>query len=166
MTNEELNERFAQMAEVVTSLGTKVDRTADVVERLAESTDIRIRELQENDRLLAERLDQLVDGYLGLQFNLGTIAELLRQVIREHQQARAENERWRAEHERWRAEHERWRAEHERWRAEEEQRRADQEQINQELRQKQAESDQRFNILLEEIRFLIRQQRPPEEQPD
>jgi len=36
-----------------------------------------------------------------------------------------------------------------------------------EFRQRQAESDQRFNVLLEEVRFLIRQQqRPPQPEDD
>ncbi len=35
------------------------------------------------------------------------------------------------------------------------------EQEIQPLQQRQAESDERFNMLLEEIRFLIRQQQPP-----
>ncbi len=116
MTDEEINSRFAHMAEAVA--------------RLAESSDARIQELRENDRLLSEKMDRLVDGYLALQQNLGTTSELLRQVIRENQQ----------------------------WRAEQEERKAEQERINEEFRQKNAESDQRFNILLEEIRFLIRQQ--------
>jgi galactokinase len=141
MTDEELNLRFAQMSEAVASLAAssqtqflqldqKVAQVADTVARLAESTDARNQELKENDRLIAEKLDRLVDGYLGLQQNLGTTSELLRQVIRENQ----------------------------RWRAEQEERRVEQERINDEFRQKHAESDQRFNVLLEEIRFLIRQQ--------
>jgi hypothetical protein len=48
--------------------------------------------------------------------------------------------------------------EHQQWRAEQEERKAEQERINEEFRRKHTESDQRFNILLEEIRFLIRQQ--------
>jgi hypothetical protein len=51
MTEEELNSRFAQMAEAVA--------------RLAESSDARIQELRENDRLLSEKMDRLVDGYPG-----------------------------------------------------------------------------------------------------
>ncbi len=104
-------------------LDNKVDQVADTVFRLAESTDARIQELRENDKLIAKKLDKLVDGYLGLQQNLGTTSELLRQVIRENQEKKIEQER-----------------------------------INEEFRQKHAESDQRFNVLLEEIRFLIRHQ--------
>ncbi|NJK64608.1 MAG: hypothetical protein HC921_19660 [Synechococcaceae cyanobacterium SM2_3_1] len=107
-------------------LDNKVDQVADTVSRLAESTDSRIQELRENDKLIAEKLDKLVDGYLGLQQNLGATSELLRQVIRENQERKVEQER-----------------------------------INEEFRQKHAESDQRFNVLLEEIRFLIRHQNRP-----
>ncbi len=36
----------------------------------------------------------------------------------------------------------------------------------QDLRQRQAESDQRFDILLQEIRYLIHQQQPPTQEEE
>lgn len=44
--------------------------------------------------------------------------------------------------------------------------RARHERFLEEMRQQQAESDQRFDVLLQEIRFLIRQQYPPTQEED
>jgi hypothetical protein len=86
MTNEELNDRFAQMADAV---------------------------------------GHIADAQLGTQKQIGLLSDLMQRVIERQEQ---------------------------------------QEQEIREIHLRQEESDQRFNILLEEIRFLIRQQRPREDQ--
>ncbi len=131
MTDEELNARIAQMTDAVARLAETTDsrfeQMANAVSRLAESTDSRIQELTENDRKLTQKLDQLAEGYLGLQKTMGVTADLLQGLIRENRQ-------WRVE----------------------------QAQINEESHRRHEEHEQRFNVLLEEIRFMNRQQHPPE----
>ncbi|NJK61750.1 MAG: hypothetical protein HC921_02845 [Synechococcaceae cyanobacterium SM2_3_1] len=113
MTDEELNARFAQMT--------------DAVSRLAESTDDRVQELRENDRLLNNKFDRLVDAQLRFQDQLGEMARLMREDREDRQRRQAEQER-----------------------------------INEESRKRHEEHEQRFNILLEEIRFMNRQRQTPE----
>jgi hypothetical protein len=134
MTDEELNERFAQLAEAVS--------------RVAEAGTVGMRELREvilgqqtsmrelRDIVLGQQtsMRELRDIVLGQQASLG----LLSRMLLESQERAAED-------------------------------RASQAQVVQEIRteiqqvhERQAESDRRFDVLLNEIRYLIRQQQPPE----
>ncbi len=94
------------------------------------------------DEELNEKFGRLVDAQLRFQDQLGDLARLMREDREDRQRRWAEQERKWAEQER-------------KW--------AEQELINAESRQRHEENEQLFNILLEEIRFLIRQQHPPEE---
>ncbi len=99
MTDEELNARFAQMA--------------DAVGRVAHAQ-------------------------LRFQEQLGDLAGVVRQVIARQDRHEQELAEFRRQHEQELAE----------------------------FRRRQEESDQRFNVLLQEIRFLIRQQQPPPPKED
>lgn len=86
------------------------------------------------DAELNDKFDRLVDAQLRFQDQLGEMARLMREDREDRQRRQAEQER--------------------RW--------AEQERLNAESRKRHEEHEQRFNVLLEEIRFLIRQQHPPE----
>ncbi len=102
MTEEELNERFAQLAEAVS--------------RVSEAS--------------TRGMDRLLTGQLALQRLGGQLSEVVLEIRAEVAQLKAERQQRAAE--------------------------------IAELRQRQAETDARFNILLDEIRFLIRRQFPEE----
>ncbi|NJK65076.1 MAG: hypothetical protein HC921_22305 [Synechococcaceae cyanobacterium SM2_3_1] len=100
MTDEELNDRFAQMADAV---------------------------------------GKIADAQLGTQKQIGLLSDLMQHVIERQEQQEQEIQEIR-------------------------QRQLHHDEEMEKFHQRQEESDQRFNILLEEIRFLIRQQRPQEDQ--
>ncbi|MEN9225863.1 MAG: hypothetical protein Q6L60_02660 [Thermostichus sp. HHBFW_bins_43] len=97
MTDEELNQRFAQLTEAVS--------------RVAEAS--------------TQGMDRLLTGQLALQRLGGQLSEVVLEIRAEVAQLKQENAN---------------------------------------LRQRQAETDARFNVLLEEIRFLIRRQFPEDGQ--
>ncbi|MEN9221858.1 MAG: hypothetical protein Q6M04_05410 [Thermostichus sp. BF3_bins_97] len=97
MTDEELNQRFAQLAEAVS--------------RVSEAS--------------TQGMDRLLTGQLALQRLGGQLSEVVLEIRAEVAQLKQENAN---------------------------------------LRQRQAETDARFNVLLEEIRFLIRRQFPEDGQ--
>lgn len=94
------------------------------------------------DEELNEKFSRLVDAQLRFQDQLGEMARLMREDRQE--QARI-NEAFRQRHIQHDEEMERFR------------------QRIDESNRRHEENEQRFNVLLEEIRFLIRQQRPPAE---
>ncbi|MEN9222012.1 MAG: hypothetical protein Q6L60_15360 [Thermostichus sp. HHBFW_bins_43] len=87
------------------------------------------------DEELNERFGRLVDAQLRFQEQLGDMAGILRQVVQRVDQVAQRMDQVVANQERH-------------------------EQELQEFRQRQAETDQRFNVLLEEVRYLIRRQEP------
>ncbi len=111
MTKEELNERFAQLAEAVS--------------RVSEAS--------------TRGMDRLLTGQLALQRLGGQLSEVVLEIRAEVAQLKADREQNQIQQEQRTAE-------------------------IVELRQRQAETDARFNVLLDEIRFLIRRQFPEEDQ--
>ena len=91
---------------------------------------------------LNARFGQLVDAQLRFQSQLGDLARIFRDKTQQQDRLIEQHERLIDQHEQLIEKHE---------------------QEIQALQQRQAESDERFNVLLQEIRFLIRQQQPPPE---
>lgn len=118
MTDEELNARFAQMADAI---GRIADATSQESTRLEAAVE-RVADASSHG------IQRLEAAQFRFQEQLGDIVRAFREQAEQHDRAIAEN----------------------------------QQQI-QELRLRQAESDERFEILLQEIRFLIRRQHPPQE---
>jgi len=92
------------------------------------------------DEELNVRFGLLVDAQLRFQSQLGDLARIFRERDQQKDQLIEKQDRLIEKHEQLIEKHE---------------------QELQALQQRQAESDERFNVLLQEIRFLIRQQQPP-----
>ncbi len=98
---------------------------------------------------LNARFGQLVDAQLQFQSQLGDLARIFREKTQQQDRLIEQQDRLIKQHERLIEQHEQLIEKHE--------------QDIQAQQQRQAESDERFNVLLQEIRFLIRQQQPPPE---
>jgi chromosome segregation ATPase len=129
MTEEELNERFAQLAEAVSRVAEASTRG---MERLSER-------IEQVNSVSTRRMDRLLTGQLALQRLGGQLSEVVLEIRAEVAQLKADREQNQIQQEQRAAE-------------------------IAELRQRQAETDARFNVLLDEIRFLIRRQFPEEGQ--
>jgi len=129
MTKEELNERFAQLAEAVSRVAEASTRG---MERLSER-------IEQVNSVSTRRMDRLLTGQLALQRLGGQLSEVVLEIRAEVAQLKADREQNQIQQEQRTAE-------------------------IVELRQRQAETDARFNVLLDEIRFLIRRQFPEEDQ--
>jgi hypothetical protein len=115
MTDEELNQRFAQLAEAVSRVA---EASTQGIERLSER-------IEAVNTASMRGMDRLLTGQLALQQLCGQLSEVVLEIRAEVAQLKNENAN---------------------------------------LRQRQAETDARFNVLLDEIRFLSRRQLPPEEE--
>ncbi|MCJ2541596.1 hypothetical protein [Thermostichus vulcanus] len=130
MTDEELNQRFAQLAEAVTRVA---EASTQGIERLSER-------IEAINTASMRGMDRLLTGQLALQQLCGQLSEVALEIRAEVAQLKAN---------------------HAQIQIQQEQRASE---IT-DLHQRQAETDARFNVLLDEIRFLIRRQLPPEEEP-
>ncbi len=122
MTDEELNQRFAHLAEAVSRVA---EASTQGIERLSER-------IEAVNTASMRGIDRLLTGQLALQQLCGQLSEVVLEIRAEIAQLQTDHQQRASEI-------------------------AD-------LRQRQAETDARFNVLLDEIRFLSRRQLPPEEE--
>ncbi|MGF1575109.1 MAG: hypothetical protein ACFCU9_04065 [Cyanophyceae cyanobacterium] len=120
-------------------LNQKFMQLTTAVERVAEASSYGLAELKENQKQFLDNQKKLQLAQLGTQAQIGLLSDMMRQSIERMDRDEAEMQRQQEATERHQAEMER-------------------------LNQQQAEQDKRFDVLLAEIRYLIRRQFPSEDE--
>lgn len=139
-----IDQKFDRLEAIAEAPHRRIDRLAKIVTARAEQQRIFAEEQKE----LSQQIQALLRTALAQQDSL--------EAMRRQREQQQQYEQWQAE----------YRQEMEEYRRAMETQRRHHEQLEAEYRQHTAETDERFNVLLEEVRYLIRRLNTPQEPTD